>query len=74
MLEAGALLHYGTSEAERDQRCAAFVDRILRGANPADLPIEQPTKFVLGINLKTAKSLGITIPKVMLLRADYVIE
>ncbi len=74
LLEAGALLHYGTSEAERDRRCAAFVDRILRGANPADLPIEQPTKFVLGINLKTAKSLGITIPKVMLLRADYVIE
>jgi ABC-type uncharacterized transport system substrate-binding protein len=74
MLEAGALVNYATSEAERDRRCAAFVDRILRGAKPADLPIEQPTKFELGINLKTAKSLGITIPKDMLLRADYVIE
>src|ERR1700730_14408678 len=55
MMEAGALLSYAPSNAERDQRNAAFVDRILRGANPADLPIEQPTKFDLGINLKTAK-------------------
>ena len=74
MLEAGALISYAHNQAELYQRYAGFVDRILRGAKPADLPIEQPTKFELGINLKTAKSLGITIPKDMLLRADYVIE
>jgi putative ABC transport system substrate-binding protein len=73
-LEAGALVYYATSQAERDQRYAAFVDRILRGAKPADLPIEQPTKFELGINLKTAKALGMTIPQSLLLRADEVIR
>ena len=73
MLEAGALVSYAHSDAEQFQRYAAFVDRILRGAKPADLPIEQPTKFDLGINLKTAKALGITIPQALLLRADEVI-
>jgi putative ABC transport system substrate-binding protein len=74
MLEAGALVSYAHSVAENDQRYAAFIDRIIRGAKPADLPIEQPTKFELGINLKTAKALGITVSKEMLLRADEVIQ
>jgi len=74
MVEAGALFSYAHTDAEINQRCAAFVDRILRGAKPADLPIEQPTKFELGINLKTAKALGITIPQSLLLRADQVIQ
>jgi putative ABC transport system substrate-binding protein len=74
MLEAGALVTYGNSDTEQDQRQAAFIDRILRGAKPADLPIEQPTKFELGINLKTAKALGITVPPTLLLRADEVIQ
>ena len=74
MLEAGALISYGNSEAEERQRYAAFVDRILRGAKPADLPIEQPTRFDLGINLKTAKALGIAVPQSLLLRADEVIQ
>lgn len=74
MVEAGGFVSYGDTEAEADARYAAFIDRILRGANPADLPIEQPTKFELVINLKTARALGITIPQSVLLRADAVIE
>jgi putative ABC transport system substrate-binding protein len=74
MLEAGALVSYLPDAAEQNQRTAAFVDRILRGAKPADLPIEQPTKFVLVINLKAAKVLGITVPQSLLLRADEVIQ
>ena len=74
LLEAGGVLSYDVSERERTRRVAALLDKILRGAKPADLPIEQPTKFELVINLKTAKALGITVPQTLLLRADEVIQ
>ena len=72
--EAGALVSYSSTLAEEDHRVASYIDRILRGAKPGDLPVEQPTKFELVINLKTAKALGLTIPQSLLLRADEVIQ
>jgi putative ABC transport system substrate-binding protein len=72
--DSGALVSFGPTATEESYRNAAYVDRILRGAKPADLPVEQPTKFELGINLKTAKALGITIPQSLLLRADELVQ
>ena len=72
--EAGGLLSYGPLPQERFQRMAVYVDRILRGARPGELPIEQPTTFELVVNLKTAETLGLTIPQSLLLRAAEVIR
>jgi putative ABC transport system substrate-binding protein len=74
MVEAGGLMSYGQDYVEHFRRLASFVDKVVKGAKPTDLPVEQPTKFELVINLKTAKQIGLTIPPEVLARANKLIK
>jgi len=74
MTEAGGVMSYGPNQIDMWKRAAIFVDKILKGANPADIPVERPTKFELLINLKSAKALGLPVPNMLLVAADEVIE